>query len=66
MSDYMQEAVERIARKFLSGNSVPVDIARVTREEWESLLAHIERGQKLDGWRDAPAAPDQSAQKGGA
>lgn len=39
----LDEALESLARKFTSGNSVPVTRAPITREEYEAILAGLER-----------------------
>lgn len=47
----MNDLINKINLRFESGNSVPVDSVRITREEWDSLLAErddaIEREQAL-------------------
>lgn len=53
----MSDIVDRIASKFTSGNSIAVDSARITADEWSALLAHIQRGAVPEGWQLVPKDP---------
>ncbi len=65
MSDYgldMSGMLTKIQNKFRSGNSVPVDRATISRDEFQFLMDEIERlrtqrGEAVSGWteRDARA-----------
>lgn len=37
----MNNLINKINLRFESGNSVPVDSVRITREEWEDIQSHI-------------------------
>lgn len=41
----LEQALESLRLKFTSGNSVPVNRAPITREEYETILAHIKEPQ---------------------
>lgn len=60
----MNDLINKINLRFESGNSVPVDSVRITREEWDSLVAErdaaLEREQALATKLDKSIAREAS------
>lgn len=36
-----EQAMKRLTEKFTSANSIPVERATITREEWEAILGEL-------------------------